>query len=45
MAISRDITERKKAEKALEKSRNNLELKVKERETDNIMPNSSKNIN
>ena len=31
LAISRDITERKKAEKALKKSRNNLEVKVKER--------------
>jgi PAS domain S-box-containing protein len=31
MAIYRDITERKKAEKALKKSHDNLELKVKER--------------
>ena len=31
LAISRDITERKKAEKTLKKSHDNLELKVKER--------------
>ena len=34
LAISRDITERKKAEKALKKSNDNLELKVKERTTE-----------